>query len=114
MGLNTGRRTPRSGQLFEVQFHAPASKHAQEVTHLLYGKQRLPSTTPGRKKGLQARQDAAFAAVPVPPVADQLSAPRQTAPPPLPVPVLGRGSLADSAPMSSAFVPRRGTDRGVR
>ncbi|MEU7047359.1 ATP nucleotide 3'-pyrophosphokinase [Streptomyces eurythermus] len=74
-GLNTGWRAPRSGQLFEIQFHTPAGKHAQEVTHLLYEEQRLPSTTPARKKELQAQQDAVFAAVPVPPGADRLSPP---------------------------------------
>ncbi|MFG3000753.1 ATP nucleotide 3'-pyrophosphokinase [Streptomyces sp. NPDC048340] len=83
-GLNTGWRAPGSGQLFEVQFHTPASKHAQEVTHLLYEEQRLPSTTPARKKELQAQQDAVFAAVPVPPGADRLNRPA-----PLPVPALG-------------------------
>ncbi|MFG2879403.1 ATP nucleotide 3'-pyrophosphokinase [Streptomyces sp. NPDC048337] len=83
-GLNTGWRAPGSGQLFEVQFHTPASKHAQEVTHLLYEEQRLPSTTPTRKAELQAQQDAVFAAVPVPPGADRL-----TRPAPLPVPAMG-------------------------
>ncbi|WP_381561533.1 ATP nucleotide 3'-pyrophosphokinase [Streptomyces eurythermus] len=85
-GLNTGWRAPRSGQLFEVQFHTPASKHAQEVTHLLYEEQRLPSTSPARKKELQAQQDAMFAAVPVPQGADRLSPPvRPSAPLPAPV-----------------------------
>ncbi|MGW8981358.1 ATP nucleotide 3'-pyrophosphokinase [Streptomyces parvus] len=83
-GLNTGWRAPGSGQLFEVQFHTPASKHAQEVTHLLYEEQRLPSTTPARKAELQAEQDAVFAAVPLPPGADRL-----TGPAPLPVPATG-------------------------
>ncbi|RPF43836.1 hypothetical protein EDD96_0348 [Streptomyces sp. Ag109_G2-6] len=85
-GLNTGWRAPRSGQLFEVQFHTPASKHAQEVTHVLYEEQRLPSTSPARKKELQARQDAEFAAVPVPAGADRLTAPARL-PAPLPVPL---------------------------
>ncbi|MFF9016134.1 ATP nucleotide 3'-pyrophosphokinase [Streptomyces sp. NPDC014870] len=80
-GLNTGWRAPRSGQLFEVQFHTPASKHAQEVTHLLYEEQRLPSTSPARKEELQAQQDAVFAAVPVPPGADRLSSPAPLAVP---------------------------------
>ncbi|MEU8972991.1 ATP nucleotide 3'-pyrophosphokinase [Streptomyces monashensis] len=74
-GLNTGWRAPRSGQLFEVQFHTPESKHAQEVTHQLYEEQRLPSTTPARKKELQAQQDAVFNAVPVPAGAGRLTAP---------------------------------------
>ncbi|MEV8533251.1 ATP nucleotide 3'-pyrophosphokinase [Streptomyces sp. NPDC051211] len=84
-GLNTGWRAPHSGQHFEVQFHTPASKHAQEVTHLLYEEQRLPSTTPARKKELQAQQDAVFAAVPVPQGADRLSPPVSPAAP-VPVP----------------------------
>ncbi|MFJ9321558.1 ATP nucleotide 3'-pyrophosphokinase [Streptomyces globisporus] len=83
-GLNTGWRAAGSGQLFEVQFHTPASKHAQEVTHRLYEEQRLPSTTPARQAELQAQQDAVFAAVPVPPGADRL-----TQPAPQPVPALG-------------------------
>ncbi|WEH43425.1 ATP nucleotide 3'-pyrophosphokinase [Streptomyces sp. AM 2-1-1] len=73
--LNTGWRAPRSGQLFEVQFHTPASKHAQEVTHRLYEEQRLPSTGAERKQQLQREQDALFAAVPVPSGAATLTAP---------------------------------------
>ncbi|MEU2391411.1 ATP nucleotide 3'-pyrophosphokinase [Streptomyces sp. NPDC007369] len=83
-GLNTGWRAPRSGQLFEVQFHTPASKHAQEVTHLLYEEQRLPSTSPARKKELQAQQDAEFAAVPVPAGASRLGPPVRPVAPLLP------------------------------
>ncbi|MEU6894847.1 ATP nucleotide 3'-pyrophosphokinase [Streptomyces sp. NPDC046557] len=81
--LNTGWRAPRSGQLFEIQFHTPASKHAQEATHKLYEEQRLPSTSPERKKQLQREQDAIFAAVPVPDGADSLTAPA-TQPRPVP------------------------------
>jgi hypothetical protein len=74
-GLNTGWRAPRSGQLFEVQFHTPASKWAQEATHKLYEEQRLPGTSPERKKELQEQQNTLFAAVPVPAGADRLTAP---------------------------------------
>ncbi|MFI7320207.1 ATP nucleotide 3'-pyrophosphokinase [Streptomyces venezuelae] len=74
-GLNTGWRAPRSGQLFEVQFHTPASKGAQEATHKLYEEQRLPDTSPERKRELQEQQNALFAAVPVPAGADGLTAP---------------------------------------
>ncbi|MFF4364544.1 ATP nucleotide 3'-pyrophosphokinase [Streptomyces sp. NPDC001594] len=84
-GLNTGWRATRSGQLYEIQFHTPASKHAQEATHLLYEEQRLPSTSPERKKELQAQQDALFRAVPVPDGADRLTAPEHTT---VPVPVV--------------------------
>lgn len=73
--LNTGWRAPRSEQLFEVQFHTPASKGAQEATHKLYEEQRLPGTSPERKKELQEQQNALFAAVPVPAGADRLTAP---------------------------------------
>lgn len=86
-GLNTGWRAPRSGQLFEIQFHTPESKHAQEVTHLLYEEQRLPSTPPARKKELQAQQDAVFNAVPVPEGADRLTPPANPTTP-MPVPAL--------------------------
>ncbi|MFH9267027.1 ATP nucleotide 3'-pyrophosphokinase [Streptomyces sp. NPDC017546] len=74
-GLNTVWRAPRSAQLFEVQFHTPASKQAQEATHKLYEEQRLPGTGPERKKQLQEQQNALFAAVPVPAGADRLTAP---------------------------------------
>ncbi|MEV0374433.1 ATP nucleotide 3'-pyrophosphokinase [Streptomyces sp. NPDC050636] len=75
-GLNTGWRAPRSGHPFEIQFHTPTSKWAQEETHKLYEEQRLPTTTPERAKELQEQQDAIFAMVPVPPGADHLTAPR--------------------------------------
>lgn len=74
-GLNTGWRAPDSRQRFEVQFHTPASKYAQEETHKLYEEQRLPTTSPERKKELQAQQNALFAAVPVPDGAPELAAP---------------------------------------
>ncbi|MEU3405342.1 ATP nucleotide 3'-pyrophosphokinase [Streptomyces sp. NPDC006670] len=78
-GLNTGWRAPGSRQLFEVQFHTPASKYAQEETHKLYEEQRLPSTSPERKKELQEQQDAIFASVPVPDGAPALAAPGRPA-----------------------------------
>ncbi|MFJ8311718.1 MULTISPECIES: ATP nucleotide 3'-pyrophosphokinase [unclassified Streptomyces] len=73
--VNSSWRAPSSHHAFEVQFHTPASKHAQEVTHKLYEEQRLPTTTHERARELQAQQDAIFAAVPVPPGADRLTAP---------------------------------------
>ncbi|MEV5239459.1 ATP nucleotide 3'-pyrophosphokinase [Streptomyces cinnamoneus] len=74
-GINSAWKAPFSGHLFEVQFHTPASKNAQEVTHKLYEEQRLPGTTPERARELQEQQDAIFAAVPVPQGAERLSAP---------------------------------------
>ncbi|MFI9049516.1 ATP nucleotide 3'-pyrophosphokinase [Streptomyces sp. NPDC053427] len=73
--INSAWRTPRSHQLFEVQFHTPRSKAAQLETHKLYEEQRLPGTSPQRVRELQEQQDAIFAAVPVPPGADRLTAP---------------------------------------
>ncbi|MDT0447683.1 ATP nucleotide 3'-pyrophosphokinase [Streptomyces hesseae] len=74
-GVNSSWKEPRSGHVFEVQFHTPESKRAQEDTHKLYEEQRLPTTSPERKKELQAQQDAIFAAVPVPAGAPELTAP---------------------------------------
>ncbi|MFI9356368.1 ATP nucleotide 3'-pyrophosphokinase [Streptomyces lydicus] len=96
-GVNSAWRAPRSGQLFEVQFHTPESKRAQLETHKLYEEQRLPGTPPmgvppartklrawGRVRELQAQQDAIFAAVPVPAGAEQLTAPARRLPAPDP------------------------------
>ncbi|GAA3076710.1 hypothetical protein GCM10020000_72720 [Streptomyces olivoverticillatus] len=59
-GINSAWRDAWFGHVFEIQFHTPASKWAQEETHKLYEEQRLPSTTPERAKELQAQQDAIF------------------------------------------------------
>ncbi|MFF4604143.1 ATP nucleotide 3'-pyrophosphokinase [Streptomyces sp. NPDC001339] len=85
-GINSAWRAPRSHQLFEVQFHTPESKRAQEVTHKLYEEQRLPGTPPERVRELQEQQNAIFAAVPVPPGAEQLTAPTRRLPAPAPAP----------------------------
>lgn len=74
-GINSAWRDAWFGHVFEIQFHTPASKWAQEETHKLYEEQRLPSTTPERAKELQAQQDAIFAKVPVPVGAEALTAP---------------------------------------
>ncbi|MFD9903389.1 ATP nucleotide 3'-pyrophosphokinase [Streptomyces sp. NPDC059063] len=73
--INSAWRAADSGHLYEIQFHTPASKKAQEDTHKLYEEQRLPDTTPERAEELQRQQDAIFAAVPVPPGAPELTAP---------------------------------------
>ncbi|MEU7135985.1 ATP nucleotide 3'-pyrophosphokinase [Streptomyces sp. NPDC046261] len=81
--INSAWQAPRSQHRFEVQFHTPAGKHAQEVTHKLYEEQRLPGTSPERARELQEQQDAIFAAVPVPAGADRLSAPVTRRPAPV-------------------------------
>lgn len=87
-GLNSGWSAADSRQRFEVQFHTPASKYAQEETHKLYEELRLPSTSPERKRELQDQQDAIFAAVPVPDGAPALAAP---------APLLRRTALTPAA-----------------
>ncbi|MFI7100067.1 ATP nucleotide 3'-pyrophosphokinase [Streptomyces sp. NPDC050161] len=89
--INSAWRAPRSGQLFEVQFHTPESKAAQLETHKLYEEQRLPGTPPERVRELQNRQNAIFAAVPVPAGAGELTAPepRRSAPATVPSGVPG-------------------------
>ncbi|MFJ2773898.1 ATP nucleotide 3'-pyrophosphokinase [Streptomyces sp. NPDC087300] len=89
-GLNTGWREPRLGQKYEVQFHTPSSKHAQEVTHKLYEELRLPTTTARRKAELQREQQEIFASVPVPEGAAGLA-------PPAGAPEAGDGALQDAA-----------------
>ncbi|MFE7312331.1 ATP nucleotide 3'-pyrophosphokinase [Streptomyces sp. NPDC057555] len=84
--VNSAWRAPRSGQVFEVQFHTPQSKAAQLATHKLYEEQRLPSTTPQRARELQKQQDAIFAAVPVPAGAERLTAPVRRSPAPARLP----------------------------
>ncbi len=80
--INSGWREPRSGMGFEVQFHTPASKHAQSETHKLYEEQRLPGTSADRRQELQRQQNAIFAAVPVPAGAESLTAPARREPVP--------------------------------
>ncbi|QHC20376.1 ATP nucleotide 3'-pyrophosphokinase [Streptomyces sp. GS7] len=78
--VNSAWRAPHSGQVFEVQFHTPQSKAAQLETHKIYEEQRLPGTPPEKVRELQAKQDAIFAAVPVPAGADRLTAPARRTP----------------------------------
>lgn len=82
--INSTWSDPAWHQKFEVQFHTGASKAAQETTHKLYEEQRLPSTSPQRKRELQAEQARTFAAVPVPAGATELTAPARRAPAPAP------------------------------
>ncbi|MFF7725309.1 ATP nucleotide 3'-pyrophosphokinase [Streptomyces sp. NPDC008001] len=74
-GINAAWRDPRSRHVFEVQFHTPSSKWAQEATHKLYEELRLPTTSPERARELREQQDAIFTSVPVPEGAEGLTAP---------------------------------------
>jgi predicted outer membrane protein len=73
--INSAWRAPDAGQVFEIQFHTPESKRAQEMTHKLYEEQRLPSASPQRVMELREQQNVIFAAVPVPAGAEDVTAP---------------------------------------
>jgi len=74
-GINSSWRDPRTGQVFELQFHTPDSLAAKESTHALYEEQRLPGTSPERQAELQRLQREIFSKVPVPPGAADIPAP---------------------------------------
>ncbi|MCK7623639.1 hypothetical protein MUU72_11115 [Streptomyces sp. RS10V-4] len=89
-GITSAWRAPRTGQVFEIRFHTPQSTAAQRAARPLRAEQRRPGTPPGRARDLRARQDALFAAVPVPAGADRLTAPVRRAPGPAPAPLPAR------------------------
>jgi hypothetical protein len=65
-GINSTWRDPMSGQLFEVQFHTPASFDAKMVTHALYEKIRIPGVSADVRQLLLQEQRQIFADVPIP------------------------------------------------
>ncbi len=72
-GINSMWRDPRTGQVFEVQFHTQESFDAKMVTHELYEQARLPDTSPEERARLNAEQDETFDNVPRPPGAEDIS-----------------------------------------
>ena len=66
-GINSQWRDSASGQLFEVQFHSPASWDAKQRTHDSYEKIQDPATTPEERARLQAYQREIAASAPIPP-----------------------------------------------
>ncbi|MEU5883204.1 hypothetical protein [Spirillospora sp. NPDC047279] len=65
-GINSTWRDPRTGQIFEVQFHTQQSFWAKTVTHGLYKRIRLPGTSREEVSRLEREQDDIFDDVPVP------------------------------------------------
>ena len=65
-GINSQWRDSASGQLFEVQFHTPASWDAKQRTHDSYEKIQNPATTPEERARLRAYQRDVVASVPIP------------------------------------------------
>jgi hypothetical protein len=66
-GINSQWRDADSGQLFEVQFHTPASWDAKQHTHDSYEKIENPATTPQERARLRAYQREVAASVAIPP-----------------------------------------------
>jgi hypothetical protein len=71
-GINSRWRVPENGQLFEVQFHTPASLEAKEVTHPAYEKLRIGMPTPTEQRELEDFQKRITAVVPIPPGATEI------------------------------------------
>ncbi|MGW5686918.1 hypothetical protein [Nonomuraea sp. NPDC003754] len=70
-GINSRWRTP-DGQMFEVQFHAPESFQAKQLTHGAYERQRNPRTTHGETEELRAFQAEVSSRIPVPEHVDEV------------------------------------------
>ena len=66
-GINSQWRDSASGQLFEVQFHTPASWDAKQQTHDSYEKVQDPATTPEDRARLKAYQREVATSAPIPP-----------------------------------------------
>jgi len=66
-GINSQWRDADSGQLFEVQFHTPASWDAKQRTHDSYEKIQNLATKPEERARLRTYQREIVASVPIPP-----------------------------------------------
>ena len=66
-GINSRWRDSASGQLFEVQFHTPASWDAKQRTHDSYEEVQDPATTPEDRARLMAYQREVATSAPIPP-----------------------------------------------
>ena len=66
-GINTQWRNPASGQLFEVQFHTPASWDAKQRTHDSYEKVQNPATLAEERARLRDYQREIASSVTIPP-----------------------------------------------
>ncbi|MGH3390072.1 MAG: hypothetical protein ACRDOO_14480 [Actinomadura sp.] len=71
-GVNTRWRDPKTGQIFEVQFHTPASWQAKQVTHKAYEIIENPQTNPEDVARFRKLQDDVFGQVSIPPGAEDI------------------------------------------
>ncbi|HEV3172272.1 MAG TPA: hypothetical protein VGZ32_18130 [Actinocrinis sp.] len=65
-GINSFWRDPRTGHVFEMQFHTQESFDAKMVTHELYEQARIPGVPEARVQELKAEQNQIFGTVPRP------------------------------------------------
>jgi hypothetical protein len=65
-GINSFWREPRTGQVFEVQFHTPESFQAKMDTHGIYERTRVPGLDDATVEALESEQKRVFASVPSP------------------------------------------------
>jgi hypothetical protein len=72
-GINGRWREPQSGQLFEVQFHTPASFEAKQLTHEAYERLRNPATSDDERGELNAFQSLVCDKIRVPPGTDEIA-----------------------------------------
>lgn len=72
-GISSRWREPRSGQVFEVEFHTKASYEAKQATHAAYKRLCAPEATDRERGELQDYQRRVASSVPVPPGAAEIS-----------------------------------------
>lgn len=71
-GINSRWREPKSGLLFEVQFHTQASFDAKELTHGAYERLRGSVAEDAEREELEAFQSMVCAKIPIPPGATEI------------------------------------------
>lgn len=77
-GINSFWRDPRTGHVFEMQFHTRDSFAAKTDTHSLYEQARLPGVPPEKVRALREQQKQMFDSVPRPPGATGIKPPEKT------------------------------------
>jgi len=75
-GINSFWRDPRTGHVFEMQFHTGESFTAKTDTHAVYEQARLPGVSAEQVRALNDRQNEIFGSVPRPPGATGIKPPR--------------------------------------
>lgn len=71
-GINSRWREPKTGQLFEIQFHTRTSFEAKQLTHGAYERIRRPDTSDAERGELDAFQRRVCSEIPVPAGAEEI------------------------------------------